>query len=101
MRRQGCGLPLNIRMPGANPRSVDALVSLLDITPTMLELAGSSWDRQTVQGESLRPLLNGIVDRWRGSVVTEFCSFDDLVMTLWTLRAGQWYRRMYAHYKKL
>jgi arylsulfatase A-like enzyme len=81
-------IPMIIRMPGVSPRRVDRLVSLLDIYPTLLDLAGSQWDRQAVQGESLRPLLSGTPGTWRDSVVTEFCSLNNLAMTMRTLRVG-------------
>ena len=54
-------VPLMVSLPGLEPRRIDHVVELIDIAPTVLELAGldvqPSLDR--MQGESLVPLLQG------------------------------------------
>ena len=47
-------VPLVIRAPGLTRREVSAPVSLIDITPTVLDLLGMSFDG--LDGRSLRPL---------------------------------------------
>ena len=50
-------LPLYISGPGIEPRSADALISNIDISPTLVDLAGTSmpW----ADGLSFEPLLRG------------------------------------------
>lgn len=53
-------VPLLVRLPGRSPpgRRVDRVVSLVDLMPTLLGLAGTSAP-DAVAGEDLRPLLAG------------------------------------------
>jgi arylsulfatase A-like enzyme len=54
-------VPLVIRAPGIRPRRVPDVVELLDLTPTLLDLAGVDSDPaiDRMQGRSLVPLLLG------------------------------------------
>ena len=54
-------IPLFFRWPGHVPagRTLDAQVSLIDVAPTLLDLAGL--DPTVADGRSLRPLLEGTV----------------------------------------
>ncbi len=68
----GIGVSLLLRLPGGGNavRSVDALVSHLDIFPTICDLLGFEpppW----LQGHSLLPLLEGKTDRIRDQVFAE------------------------------
>jgi len=51
-------IPLLIRAPGFAPRRVRDLVELIDLTPTLLDLAGVA-DAMGLQGRSLVPALAG------------------------------------------
>ncbi len=51
-------IPLLIRAPGFAPRRVRDLVELIDLTPTLLELAGVA-EASGLQGRSLVPALAG------------------------------------------
>lgn len=51
-------VPLLVRVPGAPPREVDGRVSLIDILPTLAELAGAQV-RFPVDGLSFAPALRG------------------------------------------
>ena len=62
-------VPLFLRIPGESPRRVSGLVSIPDMMPTMLELAGLDIP-QRVQAKSLLPLANGDADRLHEIVVT-------------------------------
>jgi len=63
-------VPLMIRVPRVAPRRVDAMVSLVDLGPTILDLAGLPTPA-SFMGESLTPFLRGLeVDR-RRPVVAE------------------------------
>ncbi len=54
-------IPLLIRAPGIAPRRVSGLVELIDVTPTILELAGAARapEASDFQGRSLVPALAG------------------------------------------
>ena len=55
-------IPLYLRYPGCSSRVVESTVSSLDITPTLLDLAGVNVPQELVkdwQGQSLRPLTDG------------------------------------------
>lgn len=51
-------VPLILRVPGESPRRVHDRVQLIDVMPTLLELAGAP-DPGRLQGRSLVPLLRG------------------------------------------
>jgi len=67
-------VPAVVRWPRgiANPgRDVDAFVSLADFTPTFLEMAGVTADREFV-GSSLIPFFrNGTPTQWRDALFTQ------------------------------
>ena len=73
----GTRVPLAVRWPGKIPagRNVDDFVSLTDIAPTILDIAGVSIPEE-VSGHSLRSVLesprSGRVDESRDFVVTAF-----------------------------
>jgi arylsulfatase A-like enzyme len=66
-------VPLIIRWPGVTRPGVQsrALTELVDITPTLLEIAGVDAP-SNIQGESLVPLLRGSRDSHKPHVVCEF-----------------------------
>ncbi|MGW0066445.1 sulfatase-like hydrolase/transferase [Streptosporangium sandarakinum] len=64
-------IPGIVRVPGAAPRVVDDFVTLIDLNPTILELAGLP-PRSPCDGESLLPLIRGEAADGRDQVVTEF-----------------------------
>lgn len=57
----GLHIPLVIRLPGGKPLVSDALVSELDLLPTLLDLLGIPYD-SPLHGISLRPLLEAKAD---------------------------------------
>jgi arylsulfatase A-like enzyme len=69
---------LLLRWPGTvSPgRSTRALVELIDLVPTLLELAGLVVPAN-VQGRSLLPLLRGETDTHRGHVVVEYADNEE------------------------
>ena len=53
-------IPLLVRLPTPNPARVRAMVSIVDIMPTLLDLLGIPNDaRLKMQGKDLRPLIEG------------------------------------------
>ena len=62
-------VPLLIYIPGMKPRKVGAMVSLVDIMPTLLKLAEIEAP-EVVHGKSLVPLIRGERDNIREFVVT-------------------------------
>jgi choline-sulfatase len=55
---QSARVPLLVRVPGAGPRRVAEPVSLLDVTPTLLELAGLPADQVSPPGEHARTAVS-------------------------------------------
>ncbi len=76
--------PLLVRYPARfKPGSrVGELVSMIDIAPTVLELAGLA-PSPNIQGRSLLPLANCSANGWRTSVLVEYYSHDQPM--LWAL----------------
>ena len=64
-------VPLLIHLPQAETARIDALVSLPDLMPTVLELAGCEVP-EGVQAFSLVPLLSGEQDRVHDVVITSW-----------------------------
>ena len=68
----GVQVPLLIRWPGtaAKGAETDALVSLVDVLPTIVEIAGGAAPKQgaEIDGTSLLPLLRGEVSQVRDAV---------------------------------
>jgi N-sulfoglucosamine sulfohydrolase len=57
----GLHIPLIIRLPGAKPLVSDALVSELDLMPTLFDVLGIKYD-SPLHGITLRPLLENQAD---------------------------------------
>lgn len=77
---------LMMRQPGVIPagRTTSALVELIDLVPTVLELAGISIPRN-VQGLTLKSLIEGKTNRHRGRVIAEYSGNDEAM-----LRTERW-----------
>jgi len=83
-------IPFVIRRPGDVPgRRMQELVSLADVYPTILDLAGVTPGSEPVHGRSLLPLTEGRAKSWRDMVVTEFHGVMNQGMTQRTLRWGK------------
>jgi len=84
-------IPLIIRLPGAARQGTvrAAFVSLVDIYPTILELAGASAEGAELHGRSLLPLVRNEKIAWRDAVVTEFLGLDNIATCMKTIRVGQ------------
>lgn len=69
--------PLLIRYPAEfRPgESVASLVSMIDVAPTLLQLAGHDVS-PNIQGRSLLPLARRQAEAWRSSVLVEYYSHD-------------------------
>jgi choline-sulfatase len=69
-------VPLVISNPALfpEPRESDALVSLVDLVPTMLGLAGDPGDSERFDGRDLQPILTGTGDSVRDAVLF---TYDD------------------------
>ncbi|MHC4884556.1 MAG: sulfatase family protein [Planctomycetota bacterium] len=77
-------VPLIVRLPGGERRAIDAPVSLLDLVPTLLDLAGVDRESMPVlHGESLAPALKGEAADGTRAV---FCEMDKTKM----IRKGPW-----------
>ena len=61
----GCRVPLFVRWPGRMaPRQVDTLAAHIDLYPTLLDLCGVARPGHSIDGVSLRPLLEGSDSAW-------------------------------------
>jgi choline-sulfatase len=90
-------VPLIIRLPGGEGagRKVRTPVSLLDLLPTLLDLAGvPNSQRLPVEGESLGPLLGGKEDPER-AVFSEY-HVEKVKSPSFMLRRGK-YKYVYIH----
>jgi arylsulfatase A-like enzyme len=75
MYEEAVRVPLIVRGPGFQSGvKCDALVDLMDIMPTMCDIAGALIP-SGVQGRTLTPLLTGRRNKLRDSI---FCHYDDL-----------------------
>ncbi len=65
MYEEGFHIPLIVRMPGGRSGTVNEdMVSMLDLAPTVLDLAGGNVPTD-IQGGSVKPLLAGTSTVWR------------------------------------
>lgn len=87
-------VPLLLSWPGALPGHCDALVSLLDLVPTVLDAARLSVD-PALPGCSLRPLLRGDAVDWPDWAVTEYLSKQRRANPIRGLRCGHWQYNCY------
>ena len=83
-------VPLVVSVPGlVSPGRVAASVSLIDILPTLVELAGGSTDTlaSAIDGRSLMPHLTG--QGGHDEVIGEYLA-ESALMPLVMLRRGRW-----------
>ena len=73
------------RRPG---EVVGQWASLLDLYPTILDMAGAPCDAGAVHGRSLLPVLESRAADWRDEVFVEFWGVNGLATTMVTCRAG-------------
>ncbi len=72
-QQRGTHVPLIIKAPGikASPAPINALVSLADVTPTLIDLAGLDLpENYEFDGQSLKPLMTGEKDSLRDVTVS-------------------------------
>jgi arylsulfatase A-like enzyme len=77
-------LPLILRLPGAEPRRVEALTQAADLAPTLAALFGA--ELAGAQGQSLVPLARGEAERPRDYV----CAGVAAGGVGWCLRTADW-----------
>lgn len=72
----GLKVPLILRWPGksAPGRVIEELVSMVDLFPTLCEIAGVQEASDNLDGRSLAPFLSGQPARWRRYLFAEFTS---------------------------
>ena len=77
LRESSVRVPLLVSLPGAYPEgvSVTTPVSLVDLFPTFLDIAGTSWPKVLpLDGHSLVPLIEQSPDDFGGG--NAFCEFE-------------------------
>ena len=61
-----------IRLPGGEQRRINEIVELVDLAPTLLDLAGIESDPSThLDGASLTGLMNGTATDWKNYAICE------------------------------
>ena len=85
-------IPLMIFDPRqqARPRTEEKLVSLIDVYPTILDLAGAEFEGEKHEGRSLVELINNANIPWRDSVVVTSEGICNCSLTLRTVRYQNW-----------
>jgi arylsulfatase A-like enzyme len=75
---EAAGIPFAVRGPDVEPRTVDALVSQVDLMPTTLDIAGLDPDTgRELDGRSLlEPLRSGDWSSWRRRLIIENTNLD-------------------------
>ena len=75
---EAAGIPFVVRGPGVQPRTVDALVSQVDLMPTTLDIADLDPDAgRGLDGRSmLKPLMSGDWSSWRRRLIIENTHLD-------------------------
>ena len=86
-------IPLFIDMPGGTARDVDVPVSLLDLPPTLLDIAGQA-PASPMEGRSLRPALEGAALEVQ-PVISEYHG-EGIMRPSFMVRAGDW-KYHYCH----
>ena len=77
LRESSVRIPMIVRYPGRSKAGAicDSLVSLVDIFPTMLDIAGASLPEPLkLDGHSIIPLIDGRPSDFKGGTV--FCEFE-------------------------
>jgi len=85
-------IPLVIRWPGiaAEGAVSDGFSGLVDVFPTILDMAGADIPAQA-QGKSLRELLGGkIPSSWRDDILCEFNGYESTLLSSRMVRTEQW-----------
>ena len=85
-------IPMVMSLPGViEPGSVcDEFVSLVDIMPTLVELAGAP-TAGDVDGRSLLPLIRGErPDDWRDDIFAEFHGYESALCSIRMVRTRNW-----------
>ena len=82
-------VPFIVRVPGGEGGCVrNEWISLADLYPTILELAGAGLPEMGLHGASFAPLLRGEEVAWRDAVFVEFHGVNGLATTMASVRRG-------------
>jgi len=88
LKDSGTGVALMLRLPGYDPQVVDAMVSQLDVYPTICELLGTPAPH-TLRGSSLLPLIRGEKGELHSHLFTE-TSFHAAYEPARAVRSGRY-----------
>ncbi len=75
----GMQLPCIVKLPGQKvAATTDAMISWVDLTPTLLDAAGLSFPREKFHGQSFLPALKG--EKWHQKSVFASHTFHEITM---------------------
>ena len=94
-------VPLLIHVPGGAGKRISKLVERIDVTPTVLDLAGQDPRGNELQGRSLVPLLRGSNVPWRqyafASSKRNMATVTDFLIDERVVRDARWKLHWYLH----
>jgi choline-sulfatase len=93
-------VPLIVRIPNKASTTVSRVVSLVDLFPTVLELAANGCSPEVevvdpLDGHSLTPLIDGKDEKWADTAICEYTDMG-VIMPCRMLRHGR-YKYIYTH----
>lgn len=81
-------VPLIIARPGGKTRRAREIVSLVDLYPTILDLAGVDFDASSLDGASFAKALDGSTPGWKDIAFIEYCG-EGTVKPMRAIRKGR------------
>lgn len=97
------GVPMIVRWPGVvQPGTVsDSVCNLMDIGPTLAEIAGTSFPYDITGRSMIRILKNGKDDNWIDETTSELADFRGGMLPSKMIRSGPWKMWVYGDYPEM
>ncbi len=83
-------IPFIVRTPGEEKKGtvLQEWVSIADVYPTILDMAGVDVDESVIHGRSFMPILEGQSSDWRDTIFVEFNGVNSLATSMMSVRKG-------------
>jgi len=88
-------VPLIIARPGANACRAAEVVSLVDLFPTICDLAGIDCSGADIDGDSFAAALDGPMPHWKDTAISDYCG-EGALRPMRMIRSGPW-KYVYVH----